>query len=268
MTTRPRRHAAALLAALAISACGGDVDHDGAGGAAGSGGAGGAGGVAGAEGGAAGGVVDAGTTPCSAPDWEGCGVPECPEGRPGCSFCLPADELGLIGICAESLADELGAMPADGTILLTTKASFVTPPLVLNQVPFSAGLIVASYGQEARLGYADRGKWTGKPIPQPTECPKLANVPTCGGYCGGCPVGEICTGRAPLHPYGLCIPKSAGVCSLVPEVNGSECKLNERCFVFTVEPEHQFAANAKGFCLPQAVCEATAANLPGGGSCK
>jgi hypothetical protein len=91
---------------------------------------------------------------------------------------LATEGEGLIGICAESLAEELGYRPADGTILLTSKASFVTPPLTWQQVPFSAGLIVASYGQEARLGYADRGKWTGKPIPQPTECPKLANVPT------------------------------------------------------------------------------------------
>jgi hypothetical protein len=261
--------AAQLALWLASAGCGGEVVAPAAGGSSGSAGAGGAGGLGGTGAGASGaGAADAGGTPCSAPDWEGCGIPDCPEGRPGCIYCYAANEPGLVSMCAESLIGESASRPRDGMIILTMGSSFATPPLIWHQVPFSAGVIVANHGQAERLGYADRGKWTGDPIPQPTECPSLKDVHTCGGYCGGCPVGEICTGRSPLHPYGLCIRTNAGICSLVPEVNGSTCESGERCFVFTVEPEHQIAADAEGFCMPKAECEATAATLPGGGRCE
>lgn len=252
----------ALACLLAAAGCGGETASGGSGGAA-AGGAGVDGGTSGAGG------ADAGSTPCSAPDWEGCGVPECPGGRPGCQWCGGSEQLGLVFPCAESLdPNERMFAPADGMLLLDTGASFTDLPPVWEQIPFSAALIVASFGQEERLGYADRGKWTGEPIPEPSDCPSFADVPTCGGYCGGCPVGEICTGRSPLHPYGLCIPTTAGICSLVPEVNGDPCEPDEGCFVFTVEPDHQEVADARGFCLPLAQCQAAAALLPGGGRCE
>ncbi len=174
-----------------------------------------------------------------------------------------------MGSCVES--DPVpSAMPADGKILLSNQQTFTDLPTAfpLNDVPFNAGSIVAKHGQADRLGYADRGVWTGDPLPMPKTCPSIPDVPTCGGYCGGCPVGQICTGRSPLHPYGICIPEAAGVCSRVAGVNGSKCSATEGCFIFKVEAAHQTVADATGFCVPSKECQALAANLPGGGFCK
>lgn len=155
-----------------------------------------------------------------------------------------------------------------GQRTLSEEKSFATSPLVLEGVPFNAGIIVAKHGQTDRLGYADRGVWTGASLPEPKTCPSIADVPTCGGYCGGCPVGQVCTGRSPLHPYGICIPQDAGVCSRVTGINGSTCSASEGCFIFKVEAEHQMVADATGFCVPYQECQALAASLPGGGFCK
>jgi len=259
---------AALVVALGCAACGGRVGVPGTGaagtaGVSGAGGLGGSGADAGADGGS-----DAGWTACSSPDWQGCGTPDCPAGRPGCIGCLSADDAGLLSVCVESLTGHDGTnTPADGRILLALSASFA-PSSFYVSVPFNAGILVAEHGQATRLAYADRGVWTGKPIPKPTACPSIANVPTCGGYCGGCPVGQICTGRSPLHPYGVCIPENVGVCSRVAGVNGSICSADEGCFIFTVEPARQLVADATGFCLPAKECQAMAAKLPGGGRCE
>lgn len=260
-----------------MAACGGSVTVDigdaaGGGGSDASDGSSGSSGSTGGSGGMGAAGADAGgdsaSTPCSAPDWEGCGSPDCPDSRPGCIQCNGTSDAGLIFICAESLIIGLGGKPLDGHVLLTMQPSFTTLPLLDEEVPFSAGVIVANHGQADRLAYADRGVWTGQPIPKPTDCPKIQDVSTCGGYCGGCPFGQVCTGRSPLHPYGLCIPTDAGVCSLVSDINGSTCKKGEGCFTYTVEPEHQHVADGTGFCMPLAQCQATAANLPGGGHCQ
>jgi hypothetical protein len=266
-----------LLVALLTFSCGGDVDGDGAGGSAGLGGSaggGGSGGIdagtgggAGASGGAAG-APDGGWTACSTPDWVTCGVPECPV-RPGCTLCQPAKPPGLYGLCAETLdINHISYKPGDGAILYTPDPQ-VTPKSHLWEAPFSAGVFLAAHGQEARVAYADRGLWTGEPLPMPTTCPQPPGARHCGGYCGGCPAGEICTGRSPLHPYGACIPTSPNICSRNPDVkDGGACSPGDRCFIFTVEPARQPLADAKGFCVPKALCEAYAAHLPGGVQCK
>jgi hypothetical protein len=46
------------------------------------------------------------------------------------------------------------------------------------------------------------------------------------------------------------------------------CDQADDCFVFEVEPDRQPAADALGFCLPKAICAASAATLPGGGRCE
>ena len=213
--------------------------------------------------------ADAGWTNCSAPEWKGCGTPDCPDGRKDCTLCSISGDAGLLGTCAGSLlSNDVGDKPSDGRVLLSGQGSFSTVPLFLENVPYNAGIIVANHGQVDRLGYADRGVWTGDALPMPKTCPSIPDVPTCGGYCGGCPVGQICTGRSPLHPYGICIPENAGVCSTVSSVPGDQCASGEGCFIFKVEAAHQKVADATGFCVPLKECQAMAANLPGGGFCK
>lgn len=255
-----------LVLLLAIG-CGGEVGQSPAGGAGGTGGASG-GGAAGSDGGAAtGGTGGSGWTECSTPDFLFCGVPECPE-RPGCSLCMPSGGSAVYGACAESLSpDEAFGTPADGKILVSRDLPLIAP-FVMNEAPFSAGVFLAAHGEADRLAYADRGVWTGEPIPAPKTCPQVSEIEICGGFCGGCPVGQICTGRSPKHPYGLCIPIKGGICSLDPKVKGDICEPTELCFVFKVEPEHQNVADAKGFCLTKGACQAAALNLPGGGRCE
>ena len=261
-TMRPM---AVLALATALAACGGQVGVPGTGGGA----AGGAAGSSGSGGGTdAGAGTDAGWTDCSAPDWSGCNTPDCPDQRTGCTVCFDYTD-HLMSSCAESLQHvDFSDIPPDGRIFLSDQPAFTTAPLYLEGVPYNAGILVAKHGQADRLGYADRGVWTGDPLPMPKTCPSIPDVPTCGGYCGGCPLGQVCTGRSPLHPYGICIPHDAGVCSHVTGINGSKCSSSEGCFIFKVEAAHQTVADATGFCVPLKECQAMAANLPGGGFCK
>lgn len=252
------------LAALVVG-CGGEVRQSPAGGSGG--GAGAPDGGSAGFGGATGGTAGSGWTECSTPDYLFCGVPECPE-RPGCSLCSPAQEPGLHGTCAESLTpDEHYRRPADGMILVFGESP-PAAPYTPHEAPFSAGVFLAAHGEAERLSYADRGLWTGEPIPSPSSCPPDSAVDICGGYCGGCNIGQICTGRSPKHPYGLCVPTNSGICSLDPNVKGDSCESGELCFVFKVEAEHQLLADGIGFCLAKEVCQAAAADLPGGGRCE
>ena len=107
--------AVGVACAFAFVACGGRV---GAPGGSGAGGLGGAAGTAGSAGMDAGAGADAGWTTCSAPDWQGCGTPDCPIG-PGCFACTTQEGSGLLGICGESLLPgESSYMPSDGRIIL------------------------------------------------------------------------------------------------------------------------------------------------------
>ncbi len=122
--------------------------------------------------------------------------------------------------------------------------------------PFSMGVLFAKAGAADRVRYADFGLWTGKPIPEPDSCPKLG-IALCGGKCGGCPTGKICTGRSPLHPYSVCIPDYVKPCI-------GWCNSGYSCFSYLVEPESQAVADENGYCLEINECQALAAKLPGG----
>jgi len=162
-------------------------------------------------------------------------------------------------------------MVPDGAILYAYPGLLDEIDFVISfWIPFSAGQFLAARGEAARLAYADRGSWTGEPLPLPTECPVVDGLQLCGGRCGGCPDGEGCTGRSPLHPWGLCIPEREigdqhAVCSARKGSTG--CEWGSSCFVFTVDAAHQGIADSKGLCLPRALCDAAAAGLPGGGRC-
>ena len=135
----------------------------------------------------------------------------------------------------------------------------------LVEIPFSGAQFLDAHGEGHRLAYADTGKWTGEPLPLPTACPEVPEVDLCGGNCGGCPAGQLCTGRSPLHPWSFCISETAGNCT--PVNRDFQCEVGEGCFTYTVQPEQQPIADGVGICLPTARCNAAAAGLPGGGKC-
>lgn len=291
-----RATAAGVVATLIVAACGGDVSGGGTGGAAGAGGAGGgtgggaahagaggqqdgggASGASGASGAGGAGGLDWGE--CSTPDNAFCGYAQC-TACPGALPCFSdtVDGGRTYGLCAYlgdwELPEYLMNAPEDGRIIydvypLKAASSHWLWGFTVS-LPFSAGLYLEAHDKSQYVTYADRGKWTGAPLPEAKECPEVAGLDLCGGNCGGCPAGELCTGRSPLHPWGFCVPESVnekdGNCTAATSGN-LYCSAGYRCFLYDVEEEQQPVADANGFCLPTALCDAAAAGLPGGGRC-
>lgn len=205
-------------------------------------------------------VDDAGYTRCGTPEGYGiCGSAtgcDAGAGRPGCQFCM-SDEAGA-GIC-DGTFTTVGSRTCsqgcdDGSIcyeVLGMKTLFC--------LPYSVGALLGPYvSDKDHLRYADFGLWSGAALPKPGTCPSFGEFQICGGSCGGCAVGEVCTGRSPLHPYGFC--KGEYPC-------GSDAGGGNGWFRYSVEPAAQLIANQHQFCLPLAMCQALAAKLPWGGTC-
>ncbi|MEJ7733522.1 MAG: hypothetical protein WKG00_30540 [Polyangiaceae bacterium] len=214
-----------------------------------------------------GGTGGGGWTPCSSPDgYRICGgsaETECPHDDPACSTCLHW-EIGyedVLSVCANDAYqtslefDELCWKCVDGCICIDFGE--------FSCAPYDIGVLIAQQGGAAQLRYADWGLWTGDPLPLPQTCPTLSGVSVCGGNCGGCPAGQHCTGRSPLHPYGVCFPDELNSCSK----DKIFCDAGKACFFFTVEPSAMELSYENGYCLPLETCLATAEKLPGGGEC-
>jgi hypothetical protein len=192
----------------------------------------------------------------------------CPEEQPSCLFyCVKAKTPGDFGFCGQAYdgASMIWGKPLDGRILATQDDAIDVTTVGLDELTFEGGLFLFQHGQGDRVAYADRGLFTGEPLPLPTTCPELTAGQACGGLCGGCPVGQVCTGRSPLHPHGVCVTTASAGCRY-PKEQGWTCQPTEACFAFTVEPERQAFANRTAFCVPKAVCEEYR-KLPGGGEC-
>jgi hypothetical protein len=152
----------------------------------------------------------------------------------------------------------------DGSVCFDYKA--VGPNFPLMAIPYSIGVLLAPYiNRPDRLRYGDLGLWTGDLLPMPASCPSFPEFQVCGPTCGGCPAGQQCVGRAPLHPYGFCVVKFADYCS---RDGTRKCKnAGEGCFVYKVEAEAQMLADLHGLCIPLTRCNALASKLQGGGFC-
>jgi hypothetical protein len=211
-------------------------------------------------------------TQCSSP--EGFAVcngphdcPDTPQSGPttGCHCATAGKELAL---CLNEALDQppfgFGAtyVCPDGAIRVNVDPDAPTAYFCLS---FDIGILFAKNGAADRVRYADWGLWTGAAIPEPTTCPTINNVNICGGHCGGCVAGDFCTGRSPLHPYGVCLPQH-GLPSCKRQ--GLACtKAGTGCFLYGVESGAQAVADDNGYCLPIDQCQAMAASLPGGGTC-
>lgn len=130
--------------------------------------------------------------------------------------------------------------------------------------------------------YSDKSAYDGEPIPDgPAGCPEVIADPVnppqaklCGGVCGGCDGPELCTGRSPRHPFGMCFasndesPCSVTAAGVVPGcIPDSSWPNNEYCAVFDVESPDVPAAEKYGACIHYSRCLELAKLLPGGLHC-
>ncbi|MEJ7731100.1 MAG: hypothetical protein WKG00_18030 [Polyangiaceae bacterium] len=137
--------------------------------------------------------------------------------------------------------------------------------------------------------YADKSAYDHQPLPNPSgDCPGGAASAgkICGGACGPCDVDgssqpRRCTGRSPLHPYGVCAhetnfggtgePAAIPSCTIAADGAMLEpCATHgdiTYCAVFDVPPTDLAAARRHGICLRTKVCLHVAAALPGGMTC-
>lgn len=216
-----------------------------------------------------GGLSDVALSPCGSPSgFAVCGGPRsCPATTAcHCMDLVPSCDAGV------SICQNEAALPWSSTCFLCPDGEVCVEPEALCVdggkfvawcYPFEVGSLFAANGGAAQVRYADYSAWTGDPLPTPATCPAFVGFTICGGHCGGCAAGEVCTGRSPLHPYGVCVPPSAIGCV----AGNGNCVGGSGCFTFTVQASVQGDADQDGVCLPLAQCQAIAANLPGGGRC-
>jgi len=140
--------------------------------------------------------------------------------------------------------------------------------------PYEVGPLFAANGGAEQVRFADWSEWTGEPLPQPNTCPSFASFRVCGGNCGACKVGEICTGRSPSHPYSICV--STQTCGYVQALAdagnpwfGCDADAGESCLTFQSSDGGQALAdkNGNGFCVDSTACEEATTNYPGGVFC-
>lgn len=163
-----------------------------------------------------------------------------------CSFCLRPDL-----VCARTkydLADDLSCVS----------------PVVCEEAN--------KEGLPATCRWTDKSTWRpGATIPA-IACPAAgAALGMCGGSCGECTGGNFCTGRSPVHPFGVCVaPNRIGPSGSTP----NRCRRSmgctaagDACLIWAVEPFEQPLADTHGVCVATDRCKSLKASLPGGVRC-
>lgn len=164
-------------------------------------------------------------------------------------------------LCLNEAAPMLapGSPCADGQVLIEAYVQGAW-----NCLPFDVGQLFTDNGAADRVRYADWSAWTGEALPLPTTCPKFSGFSICGGNCGPCGSGNICTGRSPKHPYGFCFPDT----TQLPGCGSTDwtCPSGQSCVVFA-DPGDQALADQAGLCVSTTACKAMASSYPGGANC-
>jgi hypothetical protein len=207
---------------------------------------------------------ESGWTQCSAPGGlRVCGGAYCPTG-PSTDKCVTLFPAG-IGCKPGSAVDACVIAPKQdsefGSCFLPSDGKICLGPGLLS-APYDMGVLFAKNGGAARVSYADNGLWTDAALPDPASCPTEKGFQLCGPHCAQCPSSQVCTGRSPLHPYGLCVPThTANYCR-----NGCDSDAGPGgCLIWLVEAQAQKLADENAFCMPLPQCQAAAAGYPGGG---
>lgn len=256
----PVERASLLLATAVLCACGGRAQGQP------SGGDGGTGFDSGGEVDAS----DAGWTQCSSPSgYAVCNGPQsCPTGG-ACQSCANITSTEVVACLNDALAsfnataNTCGSPCLDGSICVAWMDD-----KTYMCAPFEMGVLFAQNGGSNRARYVDMGLWTGDALPLPATCPAVDGLQLCGGNCGPCPSGQLCTGRSPLHPYSFCVPPNRFACARGSHNCGVDAGTQgQSCLTFTVQTDAQALADQWGICLPGPLCQAAAAGLPGGATC-
>jgi hypothetical protein len=114
--------------------------------------------------------------------------------------------------------------------------------------------------------YGDYTAYTGEEIPPPSDCAlSITAIKTCAPGCQQCGSGEICTGRSPSHPLGICFPGGFNENRSCAE-DASNCPLTDYCFSWG-HSNNKLSDGYEGACVPKDACLQLAQYLPGGGHC-
>jgi hypothetical protein len=188
--------------------------------------------------------------------------------------CLPfsagdRSTLTDFGVCVEDLP-RVGTSPAPCSVCrdgeLCANATSVAGNLVC--VPAALCDRLTAEGSGAGCWYSDKSVWaSAAAIPAP-PCPsngKLLGM--CGGACGSCSDGLACTGRSPLHPFGVCAAQTSARGGANRCGGTRRCGADEACLSFRVDA-NQAAADSFGLCVPRARCVQLRDALPGGMYCR
>lgn len=198
----------------------------------------------------------------------------------GSNGCFPPDAQGYKSVCPGCLS----ADPAQPGMCLSQTGVPPDGPAVDGQVyvadvptangnwdpyPFEVGVLFAKNGGASQVRYADWRPWTGEALPEPSTCPTFASFRICGGNCGGCKGGEVCTGRSPGHPWGICAqnPMANGCRRAYGDAGWMGCTASEECLVFQSSADGQPVADMHGLCFDVAGCEEAVKDYPGGAFC-
>lgn len=176
---------------------------------------------------------------------------------PGCEKgCFTYDRTGVcFGDAFEEHVEDCHQSP-DGSVCL---------PELLIALPWEVGERMAELGVADDVRHADLGRWNGEPLPEPSSCPTIPGAQLCAPGCAPCPEKHYCRGRAPRHPWGVCVPQHDAGSDL-----GNNCSIcnGGSCLAFEVEPSDEEAAeliNDTDICVSTEVCEGVAAHYPGDG---
>ncbi len=216
------------------------------------------------------------------------GTLKCPISRPEtCSFdCIEFnnrnDDPGPFGICLREDGSKVlelaragdyyrcGVCGSEGALcvgMLAFPRLFCADPAICSWL--------ADAGYSDACWYQDKTPWKrGASIPAPACPPSGRAAGLCGGACGACSDGRVCTGRSPTHPFGICAQQKnesgeQNICGRrpgePPKLDPRGCPSGQRCLVWA--SSDQSVADPHGFCVAETACSTIKSVIPGGVSC-